>query len=292
MVAKDWFLPQLLWSFDLLIQDWLGSSEGFLEVRQPMQDEGRKPLSVPSGYNQQNHRDIYIYTYIYIFGTTMKTTLIISSHSSCSSCVGAGRVMYFPILHVQWSEVLENDDVNLPPPAYLFVSCRFYWMHVHHSHAHAHVQKYTSTISLLNYCGWGLTISKVTFYRCQFAFQLCQCACCGNSSSHAVSRRASQTKWDKRVMPESFPGSFWRGSHSGFFTLDVFYWLSKCYPLHVLSHWKMNIAPLFFQNRGLWACEKHTEIQNKVIASTHFSFCFTKTKKQTIKLWGRWPRWD
>ena len=49
---------------------------------------------------------------------------------------------------------------------------------------------------------------------------------------------------------------------------------------------------VFFQNRGLWACEKHTEIQNKVIASTHFSFCFTKTKKQTIKLWGRWPRWD
>ena len=35
---------------------------------------------------------------------------------------------------------------------------------------------------------------------------------------------------------------------------------------------------LFFQNRGLWACEKHTEIQNKAIGSTHFSF-FTKTKK-------------
>ncbi len=46
------------------------------------------------------------------------------------------------------------------------------------------------------------------------------------------------------------------------------------------------------QNRGLWACEKHTEIQNKAIGSTHFSF-FTKTKKkQTIKLWERWSRWD
>ena len=87
MVAKDWFLPQLLSSFDLLIQDWLGSSEGFLEVRQPMQDEGPKPLSAKSSW------------LIYLARVWM--TLIISSHSSCSSCVGAGRVMYFPILHVQ-----------------------------------------------------------------------------------------------------------------------------------------------------------------------------------------------
>ena len=49
---------------------------------------------------------------------------------------------------------------------------------------------------------------------------------------------------------------------------------------------------VLFQNRGLWACEKHTEIQNKAVGSAHFSF-FTKTKKkQTIKLWGRWSRWD
>ncbi len=48
-----------------------------------------------------------------------------------------------------------------------------------------------------------------------------------------------------------------------------------------LSHPK----PKKKQNRGLWACEKHTEIQNKAIGSTHFSF-FTKTKKTNNKTMG------